>query len=338
MRIFGIILLLLTACSKPEGFVDSAYFPDDFPAVANNQLIENSQIVRLGRQLFFEKALSANGKVSCGSCHLIEKSFTDGEALSAIGISGVRLGRHSPALINLAYMNSGLFWDGGAKNLESLIFAPLTHPDEMAADLKKVEMFLKADDQYAESLKSAFGVEEVRIQYAAKAIAQFLRTLVSDQSKYDSVRRKQLIFNEMEQKGYLIFKENCSGCHQEPLLTDNSYHNNGLDTAFSIENESLFSGRYRISHDEADIGKFKTPTLRNIALTAPYMHDGRFESLQEVLEHYASGIKNSATLAGELKNEESSGFNYTAEEKEQLKAFLLTLTDYNFIKIHKKEL
>ncbi|GAB3334619.1 cytochrome c peroxidase [Marivirga atlantica] len=333
MRVFGIILIFLSACAEPDLTPETNYFPNDFPTLAENQTALNKEIIDLGKQLFFDQHLSANGEVSCASCHLPEMSFTDGEALASNGVSGNQLERHSPALVNLAYMDNGLFWDGGAKNLESLVFAPLTHPDEMGADLEEVNNYL-AKGFYESAIKSAFKVDEVKVQYAAKAIAQYLKTLVSDQSKYDSMRRGLVNFNNEEQKGYELFKANCSSCHTEPLLTDNSFHNNGLDASFDTADESLHSGRYRISHKVEDIGKFKTPTLRNVVITAPYMHDGRFKSLDQVLNHYQNGINNSATLDPLLINDNSLGIAFTTDEKASLMAFLQTLTDSSFTKQH----
>jgi cytochrome c peroxidase len=329
LRVFGIILIFLSACAEPNLTPETTYFPNDFPTLAENQTALNKEIIDLGKQLFFDQNLSVNGAVSCASCHFPEMSFTDGKALSSNGVSGNQLERHSPALVNLAYMDNGLFWDGGAKNLESLVFAPLTHPDEMGADLEDVNNYL-ANGYYESAIKSVFKVDEVKVQYAAKAIAQYLKTLTSDQSKYDSMRRGLVNFDNVEQKGYELFKANCNSCHTEPLLTDNSFHNNGLDASFDTADESLHSGRYRITHQAEDIGKFKTPTLRNVAITAPYMHDGRFTTLDQVLNHYQNGINNSATLDPLLINDNSPGIAFTNDEKASLIAFLQTLTDASF--------
>jgi cytochrome c peroxidase len=334
MKLFGIIILLfLGACNFTEEKASSFYQPEDFPLAAFPSSNKFSDLkMKIGRQLFFDPSLSSNLEVSCASCHLQSKAFTDGVDLSAIGVTKKALQRHTPALINLAWMENGLFWDGGAKNLESLIFGPLMHPDEMGADLDQVLNYVRGNQYYADAIKEAFAIEEIKVQYVAKSIAQYLRILVSDQSKYDSVRRELATFNLVEQKGYELFQMNCSSCHQEPLLTDNQFHNNGIDSVFSnSEEEGVYLGRFRISHDETDIGKYKTPTLRNVALTAPYMHDGRFGTLEEVLNHYAEGVNLSPTLDSSLLRQGRAGIVLTQGEKVQLMAFLNSLTDFQFI-------
>lgn len=332
--IFGTLLLLsLVACDSKQTSEGNVFFPHDFPMPvipADNPM--NEDIVFLGKQLFFDRNLSSNKQVNCATCHMPGKSFADFQALGTRGVTGKPLVRHSPALINLAYINKGLFWDGGAKNLESLVFAPLTHPDEMGGNLEEVEVYLRQHMSYAKTIKKLFKVEEVKVQFAAKAIAQYVRSLVSYQSKYDSVRRGESDFSATEFKGYQLFQKNCSACHQEPLLTDNQFHNNGLDASFEdVSEELMFTGRYRITHDSLDVGKYKTPTLRNVALTAPYMHDGRFTTLDDVLTHYTQNVQKSATLDTVLYTEDKLGIKLSSTEKVQIKAFLETLTDSYFI-------
>lgn len=284
--------------------------------------------VELGRKLFFDPRLSANTKVNCVSCHFPVKAFSDGRKLSSVGVSGNRLLRHSPALFNLAWME-GSFWDGGAKNLESQVFGPITHPDEMAMDLNELTKRLQADEDYRKLFKKAWGTDSITSVLIARSLAQFERTLISDKSLYDQIKAGKAEGDAQWKAGFSLYKSHCSNCHTEGLFTDNSYHNNGLDTAFTDRShELIFMGRHRITGDSADIGKFKTPSLRNIGFTAPFMHDGRLKDLDAVLAHYNSGIKASATLAKELP---TGGLKMSKEELAQLKHFLLSLNDSAFI-------
>lgn len=309
--------------------------PRHFPAAtasADNPL--TVEAVALGRRLFYDVRLSSNNKISCATCHAPKKAFTDGIALSTAGVSGTKLFRHSPALINLAWVNNGLFWDGGSTNLESQAFAPLAAHDEMDQNLYELIVELKEDPWYVGYFQKAFQ-DTIKSAYIVRALAQFQRTLISGSSRYDAFALgDQQALSPLEKEGLAVFMNRCSSCHQPPLFTDNLYHNNGLDADFSDEShERIHMGRFRISFDPADLGKFKTPTLRNIALTAPYMHDGRFQTLEEVLTHYSSGIKESETLDAALKNSDGSkGISLSESEKIQLLGFLRTLTDSSFIR------
>jgi cytochrome c peroxidase len=298
-----------------------------FPQPARNRLSKEG--VELGKSLFFDPGLSANGTISCASCHFPEKAFSDGVALTTQGVSGKALQRNSPPLFNLPW-HEGLFWDGGANNLESMVFGPLTHPDEMASDLKDVIDYINNHETYPQMFQQAFLTDSVTSSAIGRSLAQFMRTILSDNSKYDLWIKNEITFSTEELKGYKVYQEQCSSCHAEGLFTDLKYHNNGLDTAYANppELEGLFQGRYRITLDSQDMGAYKTPSLRNLSFTAPYMHDGRFATLEEVLNHYAEGIQSNETLAPPLKN----GIKLSSNERAQLLAFLSTLNDYNFIK------
>lgn len=287
--------------------------------------------VELGRKLFYDPILSKTGAVSCATCHQQDKAFTDGRALTTAGVTGKSLLRHVPSLVNLAWMN-GLFWDGGVKNLESVSFGPLTHPDEMGQDLKELTRKLQQHNLYPQLFKKAFGSDSVTSAAVGRALAQFQRTLISANSRYDKYVRTEPggELTEQELQGLVLFKQHCSSCHATDFFTDNSYHNNGLDNFFPNDDEELAYGRGRISQSPADIGKYKTPTLRNIALTAPYMHDGRFATLEQVLEHYRTGVVASPGLAPELQQQ--LGLPISVVEKEMIIAFLHTLTDDVFVK------
>ncbi|NEM98667.1 cytochrome-c peroxidase [Pontibacter sp. BT327] len=334
------IAAIVAACERPASVAPApelvqlqvpANFPAPLPQPAHNPA--TAQGILLGKKLFFDPALSVNGNVSCATCHQPQKAFSDGQALSSAGVSGKALKRHAPALMNLAWMD-GLFWDGGAKNLESLSFAPLRHPDEMGQDIAKLVARLQQHPTYPSLFKAAFGTDSITAAALSRALAQYQRTLVSASSRYDKHIRNEphKTLTQTELQGLHIFKKNCSSCHATDLFTDNRYHNNGLDNSFPEGDEDLYFGYGRISRRTEDIGKYKTPTLRNIALTAPYMHDGRFKTLEEVLQHYSSGVKWSASLAPELQQHAKPGIPLTATEQQKLIAFLHTLTDEAFVK------
>ena len=300
------------------------------PSPTHNPLTPEG--IALGRMLFYDPGLSVNGQVSCASCHQQAKAFSDGQALSALGVSGKPLLRHTPSLANLAWME-GMFWDGGAKNLEAVSIGPLTHADEMGQDLSALLLYLREHRQYPLQFKKAFGTDSITSPLVLRALAQFQRTLISANSRYDRYVRKEPGGNlsSLELQGMALFRQHCASCHATDFFTDNRFHNNGLNSEFPEDDEQLAYGRGRITGIAQDIGRYKTPTLHNIALTAPYMHDGRFGTLQEVLTHYSSGIKQSATLAPQLQQNGTTGIALTLQEQERLIAFLHTLTDSTFI-------
>ncbi|MGA6119490.1 cytochrome-c peroxidase [Sphingobacterium anhuiense] len=319
------------------------HFPRPIEMPDNPLTVEG---VHLGRQLFYDPLLSANMQVSCASCHHQERAFADGVALTAAGVSGKKLERHSPTLINLAWADQGFFWDGGAKNLESQAFGPLTHADEMGMSLVTLANRLMASELYVNLFQQAFN-EKPSAQGAAKALAQFQRTLISASSRYDSYRSGQDMqaLTASEQRGMHLVIQKCGGCHRGELFTDNAFHNNGIDDDFTDDsNEWIHRGRYRISFNPGDLGAFKTPTLRNITRSAPYMHDGRFTSLDQVLQHYRSGIKHSPVTDRLLYDQnENPGIAMSDGEMNDIKSFLEALTDEiflnetNFSNPHKNE-
>lgn len=287
--------------------------------------------IQLGRKLFYDPIFSVDSTVSCASCHQQSLSFTDGLGHS-IGVAGSTK-RSSIDLINVGFTYHGLFWDGRAASLEQLALVPIEDPIEMANTWENVEQKLRDHATYPADFRKAFGIQNVSDidrTLATKAVAQFLRTITSGtNSRYDRFARGEIFLEENEYNGYLMFfnfdpnlpDAQCGHCHNAPLLATNDYFNNGLQEALDLESIAD-KGRGLITGDPADNGKFKPPTLRNIALTAPYMHDGRFKTLQEVLDHYASGGKSSP-------NKSSFMFNLTLTEsqKSDIIAFLLTLTD-----------
>lgn len=280
--------------------------------------------IQLGRKLFYDPLLSRNNTVSCASCHLSYTAFTHVDHDLSHGIED-RIGtRNSLAIMNVAWSKS-FMWDGAVNHIDVQALAPITHPKEMDEKLETVVEKLTADDLYPNLFKGAFGDPDITGARLLKALAQFQLTLISANSKYDKVMRKEpgISFTEQEQNGYSLFKTNCSSCHQEPLFTNNDFANNGLPVDTTLND----MGRMKISLNPEDSLKFKVPTLRNIEFSFPYMHDGRFKKLPQVLNHYTKGIEKGKTLASEL----ADGIELTPREKVDLLAFLLTLTDKEFL-------
>ena len=309
-----------------ESFYIPPHLASRIPFPTRNPLSANG--IRLGRKLFFDPRLSSTNTISCATCHDPALAFSDGKVLTNEGASGNNLQRHTPALINLAWMK-GYFWDGGAKDLESQVVAPLTHMDEMAQDPQELLTEIKNDSEYQKLFSCAFD-DGITLANVMRAIAQFERTLISAHSRYDAFIKGEAgaIPTELEERGLDLVHRYCSDCHASHFFTDHDYHNNGLDDSFPDDQERLSWGRGRITLEPQDIGKFKTPTLRNIALTGPYMHDGRFNTLQKVLDHYRFGIRRSATLDPRLINQDGSlGIRLSDKDSEAIIAFLHTLTD-----------
>jgi cytochrome c peroxidase len=214
-------------------------------------------------------------------------------------------------------------YDGAINHLDMQSLAPINSPTEMDENIEHVISKLQGSKIYPELFYQAFGDSVITGKHTLKAISQFLITLISANSKYDSVMRKQSLFTGQEENGYRLFKENCSSCHTEPLFTNNDFRNNGLPIDTALHD----FGRYRVTKNKNDSLKFKVPTLRNIEFSYPYMHDGRFKKLSEVLNHYANNIQHGKTLSEEL----SQPVSLTSNEKVDIIAFLLTLTDKSFL-------
>ncbi|WP_029286287.1 cytochrome-c peroxidase [Pedobacter sp. R20-19] len=332
--VFAVLTLsiaLMYACSKnqeeikPEEKPITFSIPANFPTPAyqfEQNKLSNAGFA-LGKKLFYDTRLSADKSVSCGSCHQQFAAFANLDHKVSHGVNNCQGKRNAPPLFNLAWQKA-FFWDGGVKNLETSPLNAITDACEMGADIQTIITFLKSTSPYPDMFKRAFGTEEINSQLLLKSLTQFTGVLVSGNSKYDQVIRKDagVSFTEEEQSGYNIFREKCSSCHAEPFFTDFSYRNNGLDLVSSDE------GRSHITGVQADFGTFRIPSLRNIEYTGPYMHDGRFYSLDEVLEHYDSGVKANKNLDPSLKN----GIQLNSVERTQIKAFLKTLTDNEFIK------
>lgn len=323
------------------------YFPDSLQLSADNPLTEEG--VELGRMLFYEKQLSADNSVSCASCHQQERAFSDGQQF-ATGVGGAIFRRNSMSLHNLLWV-SRLNWNGSASSLEEQAIMPLTNPLEMGlTSVDEAVVRLQSTDNYPEHFFRAFGSDSITDENLLKALAQFQRTLISDDSRLDRYWRGEYEPTELEARGIDLFYThpdpsqgirggNCGDCHLGPFTGGaieafNGFHNNGLD-----RDESLKEGLAESTANAFDRGKFRAPSLRNIALTAPYMHDGRFQSLEEVLAHYDEHIQMSQTLdplIRQASNEplvagEPVKLHLREDEKEALLAFLHMLTDSTFI-------
>jgi cytochrome c peroxidase len=317
-----------------------------FQLPADNPLTVES--VELGRRLFYDPRLSANGKVSCSTCHIQRLAFTDGRTTS-VGVSGRPLAFNSLSLANLMWGPQRFFWNGRAPTLEEQTLTPLQHPDEMAQDLGRLVAQLRANTTYRKMFATAYG--EISPGTIARALASFERTLISSNSRYDQFLRGEITLEPQEELGRKLFMAhpdvkvslrgaNCIDCHSQFLTGGSSarydgFSNNGLD-----DEAHLQPGLQAVTGNPAHRGMFKVPSLRNIALTAPYMHDGRFDTLEQVLDHYDSGIKNSSTLSPLIVEADNRGaaaagrisLHLTATEKSAIIAFLHTLTDRDFVR------
>ena len=304
-----------------------AYFPSATNIPSDNPMTEEG--VALGRKLFYDPRLSgrdgSDGIRSCASCHHQEKNFDFG------GSAGLH---HSVMpLINLAWNTTGLGWNGGVATLEDMVLAAVTSPVEINADTNQVVRYLQKTDDYPELFEKAFGSCDITFLNIQRAIAQFVRSLVSADSKFDRYLRGEEQLTQDELEGYLLFVTedgaDCFHCHGgggNALMTTNLFYNNGLDTDFNDPQD-----RHAVTGNPNDRGVYKAPTLRNIAVSAPYMHDGRFQTLDEVIDFYSDSVKNSATISPLMHHVMQGGVRLTAQEKSQLKAFLNTLTDEAFL-------
>ena len=316
-----------------------------FSVPADNPLSQES--VELGRRLFYDPRLSASGKVSCSTCHIQHLAFTDGRATSLV-VPGKPLAFNSMSLANLMWGPQHFFWNGRVATLEDQALVPIQQQNEMAQDLGRLIADLSKDATYREMFETAYG--EVSATALGRALASFERTLISSHSRYDQFLRGEVALTSREELGRKLFMAhpdvkvslrgaNCIDCHSQFVTSGFSarydgFSNNGLD-----DEEHLQPGLQTATGNPAHRGLFKVPSLRNIALTGPYMHDGRFKTLEEVLNHYDSGIKNSSTLSpliveannGGAAKAERISLNLTATEKAAIIAFLHTLTDHDFV-------
>lgn len=319
---FSILALALTGCPSdleptkdplytvPKGFPEPT-FPADNPV--------NADKIELGRKLFYDSLLSSDKTVACASCHKQELAFTDGKEVSR-GVNGELGSRNSPTIVNAAYA-SRLFWDGRSATIEEQALAAATNPAEMRAVEPVIDARLQQDSAYSVEFARAFGTgTKPTTRLAMKAIATFVRTVLSGSSRYDEFNNGNTgALNDSEKRGKDLFfsaKTQCAECHSGHNFTDDKFHSTGLFTHY------FDKGRFDVTKTSADVGKFKTPSLRNIALTAPYEHDGHIPTLEAVIEHYNSGGKDFLNKDSRVRK-----LNLTEAEKQDLIAFLHSLTD-----------
>lgn len=335
------LIMLFASCEDDSIDAQEGYIP--VPATINvpvifNTLLPNPSIpadnplteegIALGRKLFFDRSLSADNTLACAGCHRPPEGFTDIRQFS-IGVTGEAGVRNSMPLVNLAWNTNNAFnWDGSAQSIEEQILGPVTNPIEMNNTWENVVATLSVEEVYITEFDQAFGTTIITKELVTKAIAQFIRTIVSGDSKFDRHLRNEATLTPLETEGLAVFLDesrgDCFHCHgspSNPLWTDNAFHNNGLDETFTD------LGLGQITGDPNQFGLFKSGSLRNLAYSAPYMHDGRFATLDEVIDHYSEGLVFSETIDPLMKAVAQGGVQLSTEDKAALKAFLLSLSD-----------
>lgn len=315
--------------------LDVGYFPaPDLPT--DNKLTVAG--VQLGRMLFYEKMLSKDGSQACGDCHKQQDAFSDIRRFS-IGVEGLSGDRQAMAVMNLAWHQNGLFWDGRAPHVRDQALGPIQNPLEMNETLPNAVNKLSADKKYTDQFIRAFGDATVTSERVSLALEQFMLSIISNNSKYDKWKNGTATLSNSEERGRVLFftefdpfgtesGAECFHCHGGFNFTNDDFKNNGLDA----DGDQHDQGRRKVTNDPLDQAKFKVPSLRNIALTAPYMHDGRFATLEEVIDHYNTGVKQCGTLDELMQyNIQPGGLQMTAQDKADMVAFLKTLTDDTFL-------
>jgi cytochrome c peroxidase len=321
--------ILYSGCKKDEAvqlshsgfeFYIPQNFPEPYDYYSQNPITEAG--FALGKKLFYDPILSADSTISCGSCHQQFSAFAHLGHDVSHGINGLLGTRNAPSLFNLAWKDDFL-WDGGVEHIEFVPVNAITASFEMDETMAGVVDKLRNHQNYPGLFEAAFENDSVNSQNLLRALSQFMGLMISADSKYDQwLANKAAVFlTNKELEGLQLFNTNCGECHNGILFTDLSFRNNGLDENFSD------AGRARITGLATDSGKFKVPSLRNVAVSSPYMHDGRFSSLEQVLAHYANGVVSSSTLDPLL----TDGIDLTEEEQEKIIAFLHTLTDSGFL-------
>lgn len=342
LHIIGLVIFLCVSCSNekadnyapiPNTLQIPKVFEDNIiaPVIPSNNP-QTQEGIALGKKLFFDPILSGNNTQACADCHAPQNAFSDVARFSN-GIDGSLGKRNSMPLFNLAWnYDEKFFWDGSSFSLEHQAFSPVTDPLEMKSTWNDVIQKLKNHQEYPLLFEQAFGTKDIDSTQVTKAISQFERTLISANSKFDKFLLGEAELTPEEQNGFDVFMDeargdcfHCHGSNKNPLWTNNDFHNNGLDETFTD------LGLGAVTGDPADNGKFRSPSLRNLVFTAPYMHDGRFATVEQVINHYSEGLKNSPTIDPLMKKVAQGGVGLTEKDKADLKAFLLTLTDFDFI-------
>lgn len=340
-------LIVLTSCRKDTQpyiatFDDTPYnliYSNSLPVPnlsADNPLTVEK--VKLGRMLFYENKLSKDASMSCASCHVQSDGFSDSNQFST-GVEGLQGARQAMAIFNMAWNQNGFFWDGRAELLRHQAILPIQDPLEMNEKLKNVVAKLSADWRYSDQFVRAFESGTITPLNISLALEAFMMSIVSDNSKYDRYLAGLETLTPSEENGRVLFfgeyneffpatsGADCAHCHSGGNFENDQYMNNGLDSDANITD----IGREKVTNDANDRAKFKVTSLRNIAVTAPYMHDGRFSTLEEVVDHYNNGIQHSATLDPALNATTGTGLMLDATEKADLINFLKTLTDDKYL-------
>jgi len=325
---------LLWSCSdEDDEYVDvpiNFEVPSNFPPLAYD--LQNNPITQkgfeLGKKLFYDGRLSSDGTISCGFCHEQSSAFTHHGHTVSQGVDGQSGTRNSPSIQNLGYQTTFMF-DGATDHLNLQPIIPITSPIEMNGNFSQIVVMMNGDAEYRRLFGLAFPGQPINTENMLKAMAQFMVMVTSSNSRFDKYRRNEPggTLTQEELDGYALFNDKCASCHATDLFTDNSFRNNGLAVNAFVDDV----GRYRVSLLDQDKYKFKVPSLRNIEKTKPYMHDGRFFTLEAVLDHYSSGIANSPTLDPGLNHNGTLGIAMTGVEKTKIIAFLKTLTDNHYL-------
>lgn len=329
------ILPLMWSCSNDNAaeYVDVPLefkVPSNFPPLAYNiaQNPPTEKGFELGKKIFYDGRLSSDGDISCSFCHIQQNAFTHHGHTVSHGVNNASGTRNSPSIQNMAFQTQ-FMWDGAADNLDFQPVIPLLSDIEMNGNFGNIITMMKADPNYVKLFGQAFKNKEINTENMFKALSQFMVMNISANSRFDKYRRNESggTLSADELAGYSVFKAKCATCHATDMFTDNSFRNNGLAVNPLVND----IGRYRLTQLSQDYYKFKVPSLRNVELTAPYMHDGRFGTLDAVLNHYSNAVVNSATLDPILNQNGTLGIPLSAAEKAQIIAFLKTLTDYQYI-------
>ncbi|HMW39741.1 MAG: cytochrome-c peroxidase [Saprospiraceae bacterium] len=316
---YKLIFLFLTfsiACSV----IRSGNEMDEFPEkVKSIRCFDPEAAFQLGRLLFYDPGISSDSSISCSSCHSSYNAFAHGDHRLSHGIRGNIVTRNAPGLFNLS-LQPMLMWDGAANNLEDQMLIPIHQPKEMDSNFRKILAHLSGHSSYTDLFNKAFGSQPDSVN-TLHALAAFQLRLISQHSRYDSVRAGRKRWTSQEKNGLAIFKEHCQRCHVPPAFSDYSFRDNGLP----MDPQLRDSGRFVVTRESNDLFCFKVPSLRNLSYTAPYMHDGRFDNLRQVLLHYASGkIMHGDSLL-------RKGIALNSKERTDLIAFLLSLNDPSFV-------
>lgn len=348
-RVFIVVVLLILSLSNalelrsknnrydreeiiPFVYPELPFFPK-IPPSDNEPSIEGAD---LGRHLFYDPVLSADSTMSCATCHRQEGAFSDSPNQYSSGVHGNLLVRNTMPLFNLLWYPS-MFWDGRVESIEAQVLFPVSAHDEMDLDWVEAERRLNSIPFYKEKFLLVFGVDQIDSVLVSKAIGQFERTLLSFNSKYDRVIRGEDYFTSDEYDGFVLIndqtKGDCLHCHTtdgNALGTTTGFSNNGLDSVFNAI-EYADKGRAGHTDEEKDLATFRIPSLRNLLFTAPYMHDGRFKNLEEVLDFYSTGVHQSLNVDSKMQYAYQGGVNLTSEEKRKILLFLACLSDTVFV-------